>query len=190
MVDGKIKYTCSCCGKVHEEWPALAYDSPTSYNVLSEKVKSEIGELSSDFCIVRHPEQIDRFIRGNLTLHVIDHCENLEYGLWVSLSEISFENYSAYFNNPNHETQYFGWLSNDIPDYNIIKDIPTTVYTRLGNQRPEIIPHKDFDHPLVYDYYNGITKAEAEKRIREMLEAIRKKNSLRSKLNSFWKFRK
>jgi hypothetical protein len=25
-----------------------------------------------------------------------------------------------------------------------------------GNDRPEIFPHEDFDHPFVRDYYNGI----------------------------------
>lgn len=187
-MENKIKYTCSCCGKIHEEWPALTFDSPTSYTVLSEKVKSEIGELSSDFCIVRHPEQTDRFIRGTLTIKVTDHCENLEYGVWVSLSEKSYQDYSDNYDNPNHETQYFGWLSNDIADYDFIESIPTTVRTRLGNQRPEIIPHENFNHPLVYDYYNGITKIEAEKRITKMLQAIKERDKLKTKSKSWWKF--
>src|SRR5882724_9393968 len=148
----RIKYTCSCCGKVHEEWPALTFDSPTNYNILPENIRSEIGELTSDFCVIHHPEQTERYIRATLTLKVLDHCENLEYGLWVSLSEKSFQDYSHNFNNPEHETKYFGWLSNDIAEYEI-GSIPTTVFTRLGNQRPEIIPHKDCDHPLTLDYY-------------------------------------
>lgn len=31
------------------------------------------------------------------------------------------------------------------------------------------MPHKDFDHPFVRDYYNGISKAEAEARIADMM---------------------
>ena len=38
------KYTCSCCGKVHEEWPALTYTSPTAYNTLSEEEKELIAK--------------------------------------------------------------------------------------------------------------------------------------------------
>jgi hypothetical protein len=30
------------------------------------------------------------------------------------------------------------------------------------------VPHKDFDHQFVRDYYIGITKQEAERRIKEM----------------------
>ena len=172
---GSIKYTCSCCGLEHEEWPALAYPSPTAYLALSEQSKQNIAELDTDFCIIRHPDQIDRFIRCILTQKVIDHCEDLHYGLWVSLSENSFKDYYDNFKNENHETKYFGWLSNDLPDYDM-KKIPTTVITRAGNQRPEIVPHKDFDHPFVKDYYNGIAKAEAERRIREMLKIVEGRN--------------
>lgn len=67
-------------------------------------------------------------------------------------------------------TSYFGWLSNQLPDYDDMTKIPTTVYTKTGNDRPEIIPHNDFDHQFVRDYYNGITKQEAERRIKEMLK--------------------
>lgn len=132
----KTIYTCRNCGQLHDEWPALAFDSPTSYNVLPESTKEEIGELRSDFCIVRRPEQTDRFIRGTLTIKVIDYCEDLEYGIWVSLSEKSFQDYSENFGNPIHEGKYFGWLSNDIPEYEVPDgSIPTTVLTRKDGLR-------------------------------------------------------
>lgn len=165
-----IKYTCSCCGKEHFEWPALSYFSPTNYDVLNEDDKENIAQLNSDFCIITHENQVDKFIRCVLIQKVIDHCEDLEYGLWVSLSDKSFQNYTDNFNNENHETMYFGWLCNDLPDYDFSESIPTTVFTKKGNERPEIVPHDNFNHPFVKDYYQGITKAEAERRINEMLK--------------------
>jgi hypothetical protein len=33
-----IKYTCSCCGEEHEEWPALVYISPAARSV-QRKIK-------------------------------------------------------------------------------------------------------------------------------------------------------
>ena len=163
-----IKYICNSCGQEHEEWPALSYFSPAKYHLLSENDKQKVATLDSDFCVINNPDQTDRFIRCTLTQKVTDHCKNLEYGLWVSLSEKSFQDYMDNFDNENHETGYFGWLSNNLPDYEFKESIPTNVYTRLGNQRPEIIPHKNFDHLFVYDYFNGITKAEAERRIKSM----------------------
>lgn len=75
------KYVCSSCGQEHEEWPALAYSSPTHFNDLTDEEKQTIGELKNDFCIIRYPDQTDRFMRCTLTQKVIDHCEDLQYGL-------------------------------------------------------------------------------------------------------------
>lgn len=165
-----ITYTCSSCGKEHEDWLALANYSPDSYHSLSEEEKENMAELDSDFCIIRYPgDQTDRFIRCTLTQKVTDHCEDLEYGFWASLSENSFHDYKANFNNEAHETRYSGWLSSLLLDYDNKESIPVTVITRAGDRRPELVPNKDFDHPFVRDYYNGITKREAERRIALML---------------------
>ncbi len=47
--------------------------------------------------------------------------------------------------------------------------IPCNVITKSGNDRPEIFPHEDFDHQFVKDFYNGITKKEAIRRVNDML---------------------
>ena len=165
-----IKYICDCCGKEHESWPAITYNAPNSYSNLSSEEKEEIAVIDQDFCVIKYADDhIDRFIRVVFIQKVNDHCENLEYGFWVSLSETSFKDYLENFDNENHETQYFGWLSNYIPQYDFSNSIPTTVVTKSGNDRPEIFPHNDVDHPFVKDFYNGITKEEAEKRIWEIL---------------------
>jgi len=165
-----IKFICDCCGKEHESWPAITYNSPFVYSNLSSQDKEEIAVIDEDFCVIKHADgDIDRFVRVVLIQKVNDHCDNLEYGFWVSLSEKSFNDYLENFDNENHETKYFGWLCNYIPQYEFSDSVPTTVVTKKGNQRPEIFPHDDFDHPFVKDYYHGITKEEAEKRIREIL---------------------
>jgi hypothetical protein len=165
-------FNCTECGKVHSEWPALAFKSPVNYDCLSEKEKSEIGKLDTDFCEIHYKDQIDRFIRVTLTQKIKDACETLEYGLWVSLSEKSYLDYKENYNNPNHETGYFGWLCSNIPEYGDTSSIPCDVMTKNGNDRPEIFPHEDFDHPFVRDYYNGILKTEAENRINEMIKNV------------------
>jgi hypothetical protein len=170
-----IKFKCSCCGEIHEEWPALTFISPDNYNCLSERDKKNIGYLDSDFCKINHEEQIDRFIRCTLTQKVNEHCENLEYGLWVSLNEKSYLDYEESEEKESEEKVYFGWLCNDIWSYEFSESIPVNVVTRNGGLRPELFPHESFDHPFVKDYYRGISKEEAEKRISEMLESISKK---------------
>ncbi|MFB6456169.1 DUF2199 domain-containing protein [Chitinophaga sp. Hz27] len=165
------KYICACCGKEHEEWPALGFSAPTAYAELSaeERADEDFAMLTSDLCAICHPDQIDRFIRGVLIQRVNDHCDTLEYGVWTTLSEKSFKDYYNNFENPDHEAVYFGWLANNLPDYTFETSIPlNVVYTGKG-QRPELVPHESHDHPFVRDYYNGISKAEAERRIAAML---------------------
>lgn len=164
--------SCSECGKVHSNWPALAFKSPANYEFLSDQERSELGTLNSDFCEIHYENQIDRFIRGTLTQKVNDSCENLEYGLWVSLSEKNYLNYKENFMNEKYEKGYFGWLCNNIPEYGDTMSIPCNVMTKTENNRPEIFPHQDFDHAFVNDYYKGITKVEANKRINNMLNMM------------------
>ncbi|MBW1294846.1 DUF2199 domain-containing protein [Aquimarina litoralis] len=166
------EFKCPECGQVHSEWPALTFKSPANYDFLSDKEKTELGKLDSDFCEIHYEDQIDRFIRVTLTQKVNDTCENLDYGLWVSLSQKSYSDYKANFDNENHETGYFGWLCSNIPEYGNTMSIPRDVMTKTGNSRPEIFPHQDFDHQFVKDYYDGITKSEAGKRINEMIKNL------------------
>lgn len=167
------EFKCAECGELHSEWPALVFNSPTNYHTLSENERSEIGKLDTDFCEIQYKDQIDKFIRVTLSQKVNDACETLEYGLWVSLSDKSYSDYQENFNNPNHETGYFGWLCNNIREYGVTTSIPCDVMTKRGNNRPEVFPHEDFDHLFVRDYYHGITKKEAENRINEMMKSDR-----------------
>lgn len=166
-----MSYKCANCGNEHDEWPALTFNTPDAYYWLSEQEKSTMADIGSDHCIITYKDQTDRFIRCTLTQKVNDHCEHLEYGIWVSLSEKSYKDYADNFDSENHATTYFGYLGNSIPGYEGTLSIHTNVNTRIGNHRPEVIPHDSFDHPFVADYYNGIEKDEAERRIADMLKS-------------------
>ena len=162
---------CSICGEVHDDYPALTFAYPNSYYWLTEEQKNIYKiDIDSDFCTIEYPDRIDRFIRVVLKQKIAKSSMFLEYGLWVSVSEASYEDYAANFNNENHETIYFGWLSNALPDFE--KSIAMDVKTKPGNERPQVYPQLDFSHPFVVDFYNGVTKEEAEKRIHNMLSNI------------------
>ncbi len=166
----KPQYKCSCCGKTHEDRPAIAYDAPDSYYGLDDQQRRS-SEISSDFCVIAYPDgQIDRSIRAVLALEVRGQCQNLDYGVWVSLSEKSFEDHKANFNNEDHEAIYFGWLCSSIEGYESTFNVPTDVICNPGGSRPKVRPHPDHDHPFVKDYYNAISLAEAEKRIAAVIQ--------------------
>ncbi len=168
-----MKYTCSDCGEEHEAWPALGFKSPHYYHILTAAEKQDIAELTADTCIIRHEDQTDRFIRGVMVQPIKDACQDLDYGLWVSLSEKSFQDYIDNFNSADHETIYFGWLCSTIPEYDSTLSIKTTVHTR-GKQRPLIVIQEDNDrkNPFIADYFEGITEAEALDRINNMMKSL------------------
>ena len=162
-----MTYFCSQCEVEHENFDelAIAFDAPIYYSGLSEEEKKNSAKLSDDFCIIYDEEQTDRFIRCVLVQKIIDGCQELECGIWVSVSEKSYQDYYDNFDNENHSANYFGWISNSISEYKDIIKVPVRMHVSEGNQRPEIIPNEDFEHPFVKDYYHEITQEEAKRRI-------------------------
>ncbi len=166
------EFKCSICGQVHDEIPALGFSSPFYYNTLNEKDRKEIAELSSDFCVITHEDQTDRFIRTTLTIPINDVCEDLDYGIWVSLSEKSFNEYQSEFKDNVDGKTYFGMISNEIPDYKeSTLGLHVNVNTRSGGIRPEISIHR-VEHNIISDLENGISIKEAEKRIERMKKTL------------------
>ncbi|CAM3013595.1 DUF2199 domain-containing protein [Chryseobacterium flavum] len=167
-----MKYICSCCGEEKEEWPAIAYPVPYFYSELSEEERKK-SELTSDLCIIEDPEYTHQFIRTVLIQEVTDSCQDLEYGIWVSLSETNFNEYVENYDNKEFEAEYFGWLCSYLPDYDFPESIPTTVVVNNSIGRPFVYPHQSYDHPFVDDFYDGIAEEEAMKRINRVLNRNR-----------------
>jgi hypothetical protein len=119
--------------------------------------------------VIKYPDEICYFIRVVLVQEVTDNCQDLEYGVWVSLSEKSFNEYKKMYDNKDFEGGYFGWLAIYLPDYESEDPIPADVIINNQIGRPLIYPHESYDHPFVKDFYSGISKEEAEKRINRVL---------------------
>jgi len=161
----EIKYRCTSCGQIHQNLPAIGFSAPFHYTSLSESQRKEIATLTSDFCIISYGDQTDRFIRTVLTIPITDYCEDLDYGLWVSVSEKTFDTYKASYLEDCKENVYFGMVCNEISDYKVSTlNLHVNVNTRNGNIRPEIIPHV-CEHDLGKDFENGISYETALKRI-------------------------
>jgi hypothetical protein len=166
-----MKFKCSTCGLEHEGWPSIAFDSPYFYLTLSEADKKEKAELKGDFCIIRHDDQTDHFIRVVLNQKVNDeHSQDLQYGVWVSLSEKSYRDYLSNYKLDDEGKIYFGFLCNNIPDYETTLSVKTNVKVGRGGNRPEIFPHDDqMEIDFVSDFFNGITRDVAQGRVDRVL---------------------
>ncbi len=158
-------FTCSCCGKVHEGSPSFAFKAPDHYANLTEDEKAKMGELSSDFCTIAYEDRTDYFIRTVLEIPIHGVEEPFTWGIWVSLSKKSFDNYVETYDAPVDGEVYFGWVCNAIPNYpNGASSRPADVRIQLGKQRPKVLLHRGDpeDDPLVIDQYDGISVERAQ----------------------------
>jgi hypothetical protein len=168
----KSEFKCSTCGEIHDELPALGFKTPFHYDILTDKEKTEIAEIDDDFCVIQHSEQTDRFIRTTLEIQINDACEDLDYGIWVSLSEKSFNDYKMEFKDNTGGKPYFGTICNEIPDYEeSTLGLKVNVNTKSGGIRPEIFPHKA-EHKLISDWEKGILIEDAEKRVEKTIKNV------------------
>ncbi len=153
-------------GSEPEELPAIGFQAPYYFDVLEDEEKASMAEITDDFCVIRHPDQTDRFIRAVLHIPIKGTGETFDYGLWVSVSEKSFKAYKKSYDKDGKTQTYFGMISNEIADYEASTlALHADINTRNGGDRPEIVLHES-DHPLFSDWTNGITREEALNRIR------------------------
>lgn len=139
--------------------PAFLFDAPGAWDpaVHPQSARSVLG---SDQCVI---EEEQWFLRGLLSIPVADGEEDLVYGVWLSVTEGTFDRAVELWENPGRvrDPAYPGWLANDVPGY----DPPTTgLLARLQNQpvgkRPLVQLHA-IEHPLVIDAENGVTAERA-----------------------------
>ncbi len=168
-----MKFVCNCCGIEQREYPALVYPTPEYYTYLS-KEEQDKAKMNTDTCIIQEGDETYRFIRGVFVQKVIDSCQDLEYGLWVSLSEKSFLDYKEQSHKAGHKEVYFGWLNAQLPDYEPaeMENIKTLVITQGNSLRPiiEVVTDQENQTKFVADCKNGITTEEALKRIKRVVQ--------------------
>ena len=157
-------FKCSCCGEVHEGSPSFAFPAPDPYASLSDEQKASMATLSSDFCTINHAEGTDRFVRAVLEVPIHGVDDPFLWGVWVSLSEKSFNRYRETYDEPVAGEGFFGWVCNRIGLYPYDKSRPSDVRVQTGGQRPKVILHRGDpeDDQLVVDQVNGISITRAQ----------------------------
>lgn len=157
-------FKCRCCGEVHEGSPSFGFRAPDQYASLSETQKSEMGTLSDDVCIITHSDGVDRFIRAVLEVPIHGVQDPFLWGVWVSLSEQSFNRYKATYNDTVPGEGFFGWVCNAIALYPYAQPRAADVVLQGGGLRPKVVLHRkeSEDDPLVIDQTNGIALARAQ----------------------------
>ena len=145
---------------------SVGANTPYWYDMIAPEERSWRAKLSSDQCIIDNQHY---FVRGCIEIPVLDGLGPFIWGVWVSLSEKSFESLSELWETPDRESEppYFGWLSASLPGYPETLNLKTNVHTRPVGQRP-LIELEPTDHPLAVEQREGITMA----RVQEIVECV------------------
>jgi hypothetical protein len=155
-----FNFKCSCCGNVHEGSPSFGFRAPDPYLEQPKDVQ-KAGSLGSDLCRYTDEDGEHFFVRACLEIPIHGMSEPFMWGVWVSLSERSFDRYVETYDHPDTSESYFGWLCNYLPYYESAYALKARVHPREGGDRPFVVLEKT-DHPLSVDFHEGITVSRAQ----------------------------
>lgn len=165
-----FRWTCKCCGEVRTGLPMdLAFSEPGGWNQLTEDEKTQ-SHLDHDFCLIRYADgTIDRFIRAVLPIPVPELEGEFCFGVWVSVSEKSWDIYSKGFDDGVYDDEVcFGYLMHDLPDFPDTWLMHVDVEFQPGTERPLVFVHES-DHPLVDAQANGVSAGQVERWVAPVL---------------------
>jgi hypothetical protein len=157
-------FACSRCGTLHEGSPSFGFLAPDQYASLSDEQKERLATLTEDVCIIADGDGTDRFVRAVLEVPIHGVDDPFLWGVWVSLSEKSFDRYLETSDDPVEGEAFFGWVCNDIALYPSTRARPADVVVRSAGMRPRVVLHRGDreDDPLVVDQVSGISIARAQ----------------------------
>ena len=112
-------------------------------------------ELTVDDCVI---DRREFYLKGLLELPVHGAPQPFTWGVWLSVSEDSYDRFVELFPNPARPAgeEFFGWLCNSIPGYPETQLLKTMLHVREYPMRPwvELEPT---EHPLALDQRAGIS---------------------------------
>jgi len=150
-----FRFKCKSCDEWHEGMPTFANDAPLYLYGIPEHERASRCDLTSDTCVI---DSKLFFVRGCIEIPVEHTSEPFIYGVWVSLSVQSYEEFVGCMNagRRTHIGPFFGWLSAELALYPSTENLKTRVHLRDDGIRPSI-ELEPTDHPLAVEQRDGIT---------------------------------
>ena len=162
-------WTCRCCGKQFNTLPlSFAPIAPDPWFAIPDNEHDARAVLGGDQCVIDDKEF---FIRGCLEIPVLKCADPFVWGIWVSVSEASFERIGELWDTEirDHEPPFFGWLCTELSVYPPTFGLKTNIRLRNNGRRP-FIALEPTDHPLAVEQRQGIPL----RRVEEIAAALLK----------------
>jgi len=158
---GIFSFTCSCCGEVHEGSPSFGFKAPDPWLSQPDEIKEQ-GRISDDLCCYTDEDGTHYFARVIIEIPIHGVTDPFMWGVWVSLSEQSFNHYVETWDEPDTSKGYFGWFCSALPYYESTHSLATDVNPQSEGSRPTLCLHET-EHELYHDFINGISIEKAQK---------------------------
>jgi len=166
----EFQFTCSECGERHSGAPSFSERYPTYFFDVPENERGSRIKFDSDLCVIQPEHGSDDepiyCIRTILEIPILDSDSVFTWGVWVSQSKDSFEQYVTSYETDQSEYVSFGWLAVTMAPYcrpeqsEALEHLECDVSWGGIDQRPKIQLLEN-DHPLFFDQKDGITKQRA-----------------------------
>ena len=150
-----MNWKCHTCGVEHSEAPTC-FGFEALWRQLVPESQFELRVvLSPDICIV--DEEI-YFIRGHIQIPISGNSKSLQFSVWSSLSERSFQHMGERWESPDRgsDPPYFGWLSSNIAVYPTMNHLKLSVQSCPPGETPIFLVEPS-DHQLSIDQRQGIS---------------------------------
>lgn len=171
-----IDFYCEGCGCRHEgadgseqnPWPLIEYDRPEAYLRMSPWERLFRTRSTDELCLIDNGRTVDCYLTGDLSLPVQGEEALLVHQPWVKVSEDDYLDLVEHWEHPGFRGDYRGVLASEIPGHADSLTVPVRV-TAPGRLPPLIVPEPGCGHALAAEAQEGISREEAELRLRSML---------------------
>ena len=158
------RWRCACCGEEQIGLPMdIAMALPVEWDDLDEETRAA-SHLDEDFCELRYSNgEVARLVRCVLLLPVPSISGEFCFGVWVSVSEGSWDIYKAGFDSGVYGAEgCFGYLMHEVPNYEGSYLRHANVFFKPDRLRPSVVL-QDAEHPLVAAQRHGIAVSQIER---------------------------
>ncbi|WP_394214193.1 DUF2199 domain-containing protein [Brachybacterium vulturis] len=171
-----IDYDCAGCGRRHtgadgtedNPWPLIEFGRPAAFLRMSPWEQLMRTRSTDELCLIDNGRSVDCFLTGFLSLAVHGGGSRLIYVPWVQVDENDYLDLVEHWEHPRYRGDFRGTLASELPGHGGSLSVPVRV-SAPGRLPPVITPEAGCGHPLVQEAREGISRREAELRIRSML---------------------
>lgn len=150
-----FQFKCPACDEVHKGMPSFAARAPMSYFAIPEAERASRCRLGTDDCVI---DESTFFVLGALDIKVHGEQEPFSWGVWVSLSRSSYEQWKWCYDADKraHIGPFAGWLNATLKSYPDTMNLKVRMHLLDDKLRP-FIELEPGDHPLAIEQRDGIT---------------------------------